>query len=165
MGLHTGADLKRLSEPELVRHFGKSGKFFFKIVRGVDEREVQPHRETKSIGAEDTFPFDLTTPDDLQDALMKITRTVYDRLLRSGLKGRTITLKIKYHDFKQVTRSHSSATGIEDKEMIFRTAIDLLLATGIEKKKIRLLGISLSNFSESLPRQNQEDAVDQLKLF
>jgi DNA polymerase-4 len=165
MGLHTGADLKKLSEPELVRSFGKSGKFFFKIVRGIDDRDVQPHRETKSIGAEDTFPFDLTSLDDLQDELMKITRTVCDRLLRNALKGRTLTLKIKYHDFKQVTRSHSFAAGIDEKDTIFQTAIDLLLATGIENKKIRLLGISLSNFSDSLPRQKQEDVVDQLKLF
>ena len=165
MGLHTGADLKRLSEPDLVRHFGKSGKFFFKIVRGVDEREVQPHRDTKSISAEDTFPYDLTTLEDLQDALMKIARTVYDRLLRSALKGRTVTLKIKYHDFKQVTKSHSFPTGIDDKETILKTAIDLLLGTGIENRKIRLLGISLSNFSQSLSGQNQEDAADQLKLF
>ena len=165
MGLHTGADLKRLSEPDLVRHFGKSGKFFFKIVRGVDEREVQPHRDTKSISAEDTFPYDLTTLEDLQDALMKIARTVYDRLLRSALKGRTVTLKIKYHDFKQVTKSYSFPTGIDDKETILKTAIDLLLGTGIENRKIRLLGISLSNFSQSLSGQNQEDAADQLKLF
>jgi DNA polymerase-4 len=106
-----------------------------------------------------------STLDDMQDALMKITRTVYDRLLRNALRGRTITLKIKYHNFKQVTKSHSFATGIDEKETIFRTAIDLLLATGIENKKIRLLGISLSNFSENLPRQKQEDGVDQLKLF
>jgi DNA polymerase-4 len=165
MGLHTGADLKRLSEPELVRNFGKSGKFFFKIVRGIDDREVQPHRETKSIGAEDTFPYDLTSLDDLQDELMKITRTVCDRLLRNALKGRTVTLKIKYHDFKRVTKSHSFPTGIDDKETIFQTAIDLLLETGIEKRKIRLLGISLSNFTESLSRQRQEDPADQLKLF
>src|SRR5687767_6476844 len=60
MGLHTGVDLKKLTEAELTKHFGKTGKFFYKIVRGIDEREVEPHRETKSVGAEDTFPYDLT---------------------------------------------------------------------------------------------------------
>jgi DNA polymerase-4 len=165
MGLHTGADLKKLAETDLIKYFGKSGKFFFKIVRGIDEREVQSHRETKSIGAEDTFPYDLTTLDDLHDALMKITRTVYDRLLRHGLKGRTVTLKIKYHDFKQVTKSHSFAAGVDEKETIFKTAQDLLLASGIDNKKIRLLGISLSNFGETMSRQNQTEGSDQLKLF
>ena len=105
MGLHTGADLKKLSESELIKHFGKAGRFFFHIVRGHDPREVQPNRETKSVGAEDTFPYDLTTTDEMCAELDKIARILTDRLERNGLKGRTITLKLKYHDFKQVTRS------------------------------------------------------------
>lgn len=165
MGLHTGADLKKLSEAELIKHFGKSGQFFFSIVRGIDVREVQPHRETKSIGAEDTFPYDLTSLEDMHDALLKITKIVFDRLLNHGLKGRTITLKIKYHDFKQVTRSHSFAEGIDERETIYNTARELLSATDIDKKKIRLLGISLSNFGHVMLRQKFEDTGDQLKLF
>ncbi len=165
MSLHTGADLKKLTEAELTKHFGKSGHFFFSIVRGIDEREVQPHRETKSIGAEDTFPYDLTAIEDMQDSLLKITKTVYDRLLRKGLKGRTITLKIKYHDFKQVTRSYSFPNGIDDKEIIYQTAMELLKGTDLDNKKIRLLGISLSNFGDSIVRQKGEDPADQLRLF
>ncbi len=165
MGLHTGADLKKLSEAELIKHFGKSGQFFFSIVRGIDDREVQPHRETKSIGAEDTFPYDLTSLEDMHDALLKITKIVFDRLLNHGLKGRTITLKIKYHDFKQVTRSYSFAEGIDERETIYNTARELLSATDIDKKKIRLLGISLSNFGHVMLRQKFEDTGDQLKLF
>lgn len=165
MGLHTGADLKKLTEGELIKNFGKSGKFFFRIVRGIDDREVQPHRETKSIGAEDTFPYDLTTPEEMYDALLKITKTVYDRILRKGLKGRTITLKIKYHDFKQVTRSHSLAGGTDDRETIFNTARELLSATDLQNKKIRLLGISLSNFGSEGFRQRADDQDDQLRLF
>lgn len=165
MGLHTGADIKRLSEEALVHHFGKSGVFFYRIVRGIDNREVQPHRETKSIGAEDTFPFDLTSIDDMCDELLKITRTVYERLLRKSLKGRTLTLKVKYHDFKSVTRSHSFPEGIDDRELIYHTACDLLRATEPENKKIRLLGISLSNFGNIAPSGPGESSGDQLQLF
>lgn len=165
LGLHTGADIKELSEESLVHHFGKSGAFFYRIVRGIDEREVQPHRETKSIGAEDTFPFDLTSVEDMCDELLRITRTVYERLLRKGLKGRTLTLKIRYHDFKSVTRSHSYPEGIDDRELIYKTACDLLLATEPENKRIRLLGISLSNFGSMTATAAGDNAGDQLQLF
>lgn len=164
MGLHTGADLKNLTEAELTKHFGKSGKFFFNIVRGIDDRPVQSHRTTKSIGAEDTFPYDLTSLEDMHDALLKIVRTVYDRLLKKGLKGRTITLKIKYHNFKQVTRSKSFDGEVEEKETIYDTAKQLLSFTDPENKKIRLLGISLSNFGDD-STQPEPDADNQLKLF
>lgn len=165
MGLHTGADLKRLSETELHRHFGKSGAFFYRIVRGIDDREVQPNRELKSVGAEDTFPYDLTEPDDMHDELLKIARTVYNRLLKKGLKGRTITLKIKYHDFRQVTRSHSFSEGTDDRELIFKTAWNLLSAVGTADKKIRLLGITLSNFAQPVLTRGSDAGNDQLQLF
>ena len=165
MGLHTGADLKRLTELELKKHFGKSGAFFYKIVRGIDEREVQPHREAKSIGAEDTFPFDLTSVEDLRDELLKITKTVYNRLLKKGLKGRTITLKVRYHDFKQVTRSQSFPEGIDDRAIIYRTACELLAGSESEEKKVRLLGLSISNFGQPMPSHPDDKRDDQLHLF
>ncbi|MGC1240073.1 MAG: DNA polymerase IV [Chryseosolibacter sp.] len=165
MGLHTGADLKRLSEAELQKHFGKSGAFFYRIVRGIDDREVQPDRETKSVGAEDTFPYDLTEQEDMHDELRKITKTVYTRLLKNGLKGRTITVKIKYHDFRQVTRSHSFPEAIDDRELIFTTACALLAATDVSNKKIRLLGITLSNFGQQELARGSDIKGDQLQLF
>jgi len=165
MGIIKGADLKKLSEPELIRHFGKSGKFYYKIVRGIDDRDVMPHRDTKSIGAEDTFPYDLTQLEEMQAALEKIASLVHDRLQRHQLKGRTITLKIKYHDFKQVTRSKSFSQAIGDFETICSTAIQLLTGSEPEGKKIRLLGITSSNFNEPGPKQSKEDLSDQLRLF
>ena len=165
MGLHTGADLKKLSESELIKHFGKAGRFFFHIVRGHDPREVQPNRETKSVGAEDTFPYDLTTTDEMCAELDKIARILTDRLERNGLKGRTITLKLKYHDFKQVTRSHSLNEATNNGELILATAKQLLTATDIDDRKVRLLGISLSNFGDLVPRSRKEEVTDQLKLF
>lgn len=167
MGLHTGADLKKLSEAELIRHFGKPGKFYYKIVRGIDDREVQPHRETKSVSAEDTFPYDLKEPEEMDEALDKIAGIVQDRLQRHGLKGRTITLKIKYHDFRQVTRSQSFPLVVDDLETIGATAKQLLVATDLNDVKIRLLGISISNFGETVGGQKKEikDSTDQLTLF
>jgi DNA polymerase IV len=147
MGLHTGADLKKLSEHELVRRFGKSGRFFYKIVRGIDERAVQMHREIKSVGAEDTFAYDLKDTDEMFEELEKIARIVCDRLDKRNLKGRTITLKIKYHDFTQVTRSHSFVAGVENFDTIFETVKMLLMSTDTEEVRIRLLGISISNFN------------------
>lgn len=165
LGLYTGADLKRLSESELHRHFGKSGAFFYRIVRGIDDRQVQPNREMKSVGAEDTFPYDLTEAEDMHDELLKIARTVFNRLLKHGLRGRTITVKIKYHDFRQVTRSHSFAEGTDDRELIFKTAWDLLSAEGFADKKIRLLGITISNFAQAILTRGSDNRSDQLQLF
>ena len=164
MGLHTGADLKKLSEAELIRRFGKSGAFFYKIVRGVDDRRVIPDRETKSVGAEDTFPYDLMSIEEMDQALDKIGATVHRRLQNHELKGRTITVKIKYSDFRQVTRSQSFPEGFADLEKITMYAKQLLRAADPEDQKIRLLGISVSNFN--LPEKYpHKDESGQLKLF
>jgi DNA polymerase-4 len=162
MGLFTGADLKKLPEDEMVGHFGKAGRFYYQIARGIDNREVQPNRETKSIGAEDTFAYDLTEIDEMYAELDKLSQTVCNRLQHYQLKGRTITLKIKYNDFKQITRNHSVTEPISDLEIILQAAKKLLLATEPEGKKIRLLGVTLSNFGEIVPKQKR---TDQLELF
>ncbi len=164
-GLHTGADLKKLTEEELIEHFGKVGKFYFKIVRGIDTREVQPHRAHKSMGAEDTFSFDLTTIEDMNEQLEKIAIIVCNRLIKYNLKGRTLTVKIKYHNFKQITRNHSFQKGISDLETITNTAKQLLSKTDLQNKKIRLLGISLSNFTEVVLHIKEKKKENQLKLF
>jgi DNA polymerase-4 len=164
MGLHTGADLKKLTEEELTKHFGKPGKFYYKIVRGIDDREVQPNRETKSVGAEDTFPYDLKEVEEMHEALEKIAKIVSNRLQKHGFKGRTITLKVKYHDFKQVTRSLSVPVGTNDLKIITETAKQLLSTAGLENKKVRLLGISLSNFGELEAAERRKEISDQLSL-
>jgi DNA polymerase-4 len=166
MGLHTGADLKKLSEEEMTRHFGKTGRFFYQIVRGIDNREVQPHRETKSLAAEDTFSYDLTSIEEMEAELDKITETVCRRLQQYQLKGRTVTLKIKYSDFRQITRNQSFHDGINDSETISATAKSLLAATGVDEVRIRLLGISLSNFNPpAAPKPKEGKPTDQLSLF
>lgn len=161
MGLHTGADLKKLTEQNLVQLFGKTGHFYYKIVRGIDDREVQPHRETKSLGAEDTFAYDLTTVDEMNAELDKIALTVAGRLEKYQLKGRTVTLKIKYSDFRQITRNQSFLQPIGDLATIATAAKQLLLKTDPVDVKIRLLGITLSNFGDDAPAQ----PAQQLSLF
>lgn len=161
MNLHTGADLKKLREDDLVQHFGKTGRFYYRIVRGEDDRPVQPHRETKSVGAEDTFPHDLTTLEEMYPELDKIALTVANRLQKYQLKGRTVTLKIKYSDFRQITRNQSLPQGINDLETIVATARQLLVKTDPTDVKIRLLGITLSNFGEEKPATG----TAQLTLF
>jgi DNA polymerase-4 len=165
MGLHTGADLKNLSEHDLVKSFGKSGHFFYNIVRGIDERLVQPNRETKSVGAEDTFSYDLNELEEMNKELDKLTIKVAERLQRYGLKGRTITLKIKYSDFKIITRSQSFIQSLNDNATIAATARQLLLQTEPEGRNIRLLGITLSNFGELVPKPKNDNGKGQLKLF
>jgi DNA polymerase IV len=164
LGLHTGADLKKLSEHQLMKHFGKSGRFFYQIVRGIDNRPVQPDRETKSVSAEDTFAHDLTTLEEMNEALETISEVVGKRLQRLSLKGRTVTLKIKYHDFKQITRSHSFDKAVTTVEKLSEAAKQLLAGTDLTDKKIRLLGVGLSNF-EGVIMPKQEQETDQLKLF
>jgi DNA polymerase-4 len=165
MGLFTGADLKNLTEDELVNHFGKSGRFFYRIVRGIDERAVEPDQETKSVGAEDTFPYDLTTLEEMELELDKLAVIVYNRLTKNNLKARTVTLKVKYSDFKQITRSQSFPAPTGDLEIISATAKKLMAATFTDGQKIRLLGVSTSNFGELVVRQKVDDSTSQLSLF
>ena len=164
MHLHTGADLKQLSEQVLSNYFGKSGKFYYRIVRGIDERPVQPYRETKSLAAEDTFEHDLVSTEEMHTELKKLAEKVSSRLEKNKLKGRTVTLKIKFNDFKQITRNLSLPDPVFSYEDIFDIAVKLLENVDLEEKPIRLLGISLSNFNEIILLQRSGDPY-QLSLF
>ncbi|RZK76676.1 MAG: DNA polymerase IV [Pedobacter sp.] len=164
MHIHTGADLKKLSEQELINYFGKSGRFYYKIVRGIDEREVRSSRETKSLAAEDTFAYDLISLEEMHVELSKLALKVASRLEKKQLKGRTVTLKIKYSDFKQVTRNHSLGYPIGDYDSIFEASKSLLENVDLEDKQVRLLGISLSNFGEVQVMRKFTDPY-QLSLF
>jgi DNA polymerase IV len=162
MGIFSGADLKRLSQQELTTHFGKAGQFYYQIVRGIDDREIQPHRELKSLGAEDTFARDLTSVTEMHGELEKIAATVHQRLLKKQVKGRTITLKVKYADFSQVTRNLSTNTPTNNLEQILETAKNLLQKVDLEDRPVRLLGIQISNFG--IP-ELRTGPPEQLNLF
>jgi len=163
MQLYTGADLKSLSEKELIKHFGKQGRFYYQIVRGIDNRPVQPHRKTKSVGVEDTFEQDLTALRDMNEELEKIAKKLIERVQRHKLKGRTLTLKIRFNDFSIITRSKSFLHVVDDYANILQTAKELLSKElSDENKQVRLLGITLSNFNEVSIIKNDPS---QLSLF
>ncbi|WP_231464324.1 MULTISPECIES: DNA polymerase IV [unclassified Pedobacter] len=157
MQLNTGADLKKLTEQQMVAQFGKTGKFYYKIVRGIDERPVQAHRETKSVGAEDTLANDTNEASVMHSLLNQISSTVARRLEQKQLKGKTITLKIKFEDFKQITRSRSFAAPVYSAEIIYSEAINLLNEAEIGFAKVRLLGITVSRFYDDLIVDGEKD--------
>ncbi len=160
-GIFTGTDLKQRTKQELTKLFGKNGEFFFRMVRGMDDRPVQPGRLVKSIGAEDTFENDLAEREELIQELDKLADKVAKRLESKHRKGRTLTLKIKFSNFVQITRSQSFDRYVSDKETLFTTAALLLDKVGLLDQKVRLLGITLSNF----PSVQKEPSAAQLNLF
>lgn len=164
MGLHTGADLKKLSEAEMTVHFGKPGKFYYQVVRGIDNREVQPDRETKSVSVEDTYQEDLTIQEAILPELEILSEKLATRLQNFGLKGRTITVKFKFNDFTIMTRSHSLTGLVNDKLEIFNVVKLILDKAPVEEKRVRLLGVGVSNF-ELPQKENHKTTASQLKLF
>lgn len=165
MQLFTGADLKKLSEQEMLQHFGKPGRFYFQMLRGIDNRPVQPHRVTKSVASEDTFEADLADIQNMYAELDKIAERLVRRLDKYELKGRTLTLKVKFSDFKQITRNHSFPELVNDKENLLAAAQALLGKIDREGKKVRLLGISLSNFELPQHQERKGGNPFQLELF
>ena len=131
-------------------------------MRGIDEREVEPFRETQSVGAEDTFPEDLFEEEELIKEIDRIAEVVARRLMKHNLKGRTVTLKIKYNNFKLITRSRSINSSTDNAETIAMHARQLLETTLPTPRGIRLLGISLSKFNDITPVPDSSNP--QLKL-
>lgn len=165
MGIHTGVDLKRLSEREMIQHFGKPGRFYYHIVRGIDNREVQSERETKSVSVEDTYQEDLITKDTMLAELKILSERLAVRLQRSELKGRTITVKFKFHDFKIITRSQSFSVLADDQQFFIKIIEQILDKTDLYNKRVRLLGIGISNFKVSEEKTLGLKTNAQLKLF
>lgn len=146
LGIKTGADLKRLSREELVKLFGKVGNYYHDIAHGLDERPVNPGRERKSLGQEITFDTDLDNRDEMLSILEKLAESIENDLKKYNLQGRTITLKVKYYDFKSITRSITPGENIAAAGVIMKYIGPLLDKTEAGRKKVRLLGISISNF-------------------
>ncbi|HSF53395.1 MAG TPA: DNA polymerase IV [Algoriphagus sp.] len=145
LGIHTGLDLKQFSLQFLTKKFGKSGIHYFNIVRGIHLSEVQPHRVRKSLSAENTFEKDLINLLELEENLRQIFDEVIRRIERSGIKGRTVTLKIKFSDFTLQTRS-KTLEQYPDEQMIWKIALELLNQEEI-LQPVRLLGLGLSNLN------------------
>jgi len=159
-GVFTGADLKKWTETDLLRKFGKVGSFYFGIVRGQDDRAVEPNRVRKSIGAEESYADDLVDRHQMFNALEEICTCLQKRVEESETSGRTLTLKVKYADYQQVTRSRTFLESLHDRHVIMETAMSLLDSTEAQLKRVRLLGLSLSN----LDCEREEEEHVQLTL-
>jgi DNA polymerase-4 len=149
LGIFTGLELKAFSEYELIRHFGKVGSYYYYIARGIDNRIVEPYRAQKSVGAENTFETDLSEPDDLLNELLIIANILIERITRSKAFGKTLTLKIKFNDFKQITRSKTFNYEIDSFELLWNATFEIFSGVEFKNQKIRLLGISVSNLTNS----------------
>jgi DNA polymerase IV len=159
LGIHTGADLKKWDLVSLLRNFGKAGVFFYDIVRGIDERPVEPDQERKSVGTELTYEKDLITRFEIIAELYRLEKELMERLEHSETTGRTITLKVKFSDFKQITRSKTLQNYIRDFDTLHKEVSDIRKLLKLEGSRIRLLGLSISNLET-------EDCSDrQLYLF
>jgi DNA polymerase-4 len=145
MGIWFGRDLKKIDRFELIRLFGKSGNYYYDICRGIDHRSVEPFRERKSVGAEQTFSTDLFQEKDLESELLQISDILWERYGRSKAKAKTLTLKYKYADFEQHTRSKTNPGWFTTKNAMIEEAKELLHSESFTKG-IRLLGLTLSNF-------------------
>jgi len=155
MGILYGSDLLRFSLTSLEQYFGKNGKRYYNLARGIDNRTVKPHRERKSIGAERTFSSDIDNAEDLLPHINSIAKTVAKRCQENGKKGRTITLKIKYGDFTQITRgTTSNQYKYLENEIIDQTKKLLFDIDRIERG-VRLLGITVSNFDNGKKNTKQ----------
>ncbi|MFV1448978.1 DNA polymerase IV [Maribacter sp. HS] len=146
LGIFTGKDLKSKSFEFLAENFGKSGPYYYHVVRGIHNSEVKPHRIPKSVGAERTFNENLSSEVFMLERLEHIAQELERRLTKSKVAGKTITLKIKYSDFTLNTRSKTMPYFIADKDLILETAKDLLYQEELQNS-VRLLGISLSNLN------------------
>lgn len=159
LGVRTGADLRRLSEIELVRHFGKVGRHYYRIVRAQDDRPVNPNRIRKSIGAERTYFEDVHRPADMREKLDFLVDKVFDYMEQADNFGRTVTLKMKTPDFRIFTRSRSFTGEVRRRERL-RETLHALLAENVEEVgSVRLLGVAVSNLE-----REQEAAGTQLIL-
>jgi DNA polymerase-4 len=160
LGIETGRDLKAQTLPFLQRHFGKSGSFFYWIARGIDERPVRADRIRKSVGAENTFSQDLHDFESMREALQPILDRLWRHCESAGVRGRTVTLKVKYADFQLITRSRSLTNPIADRNELERLSLELLSALMRVPKGVRLLGITLSTLST-----NAADSSSQMRLL
>jgi DNA polymerase-4 len=146
LGIFTGKDLKEKSLEYLVEHFGKSGAFYYQVVRGVHNSEVKPDRLVKSVGTEHTFNENLVSEVFMEEKLDAIAGELERRLKKKKIAGKTVTLKIKYSDFTVQTRSKTLQYFISDKSLIMEAVKDLLYQEK-PKESVRLLGISLANLN------------------
>jgi DNA polymerase-4 len=156
LGIGNGRDLKMIPREELVRRFGKAGRYYFDIARAIDHREVNPNRIRKSLGAERTFEEDVTEDTDIITQTKRIYDILIDRVEKADVKGKTLTLKIKYNDFEVFSKSQSLQHYTSDGDEIKLISMELIKKILPAKKGIRLIGLTLSNLNtEDNPSAHQ----------
>lgn len=154
LGIKNGADLRTKDKAFLAEHFGKNGLYFYDIARGIDNRPVNPNRERKSVGAEQTFQKDVIRIDEVFNHLESIANECFRRLEKTGKMGKTITLKIRYSNFETITKSKTFSGTIASQEVFRMALLQVLKLVDEWEKPIRLLGVSVSNFDEDGARLN-----------
>jgi DNA polymerase-4 len=160
LNIRTFRELRQTPVTFLEKKFGKHGVKMHQLAMGEDERDVMPEHDVKSIGHEQTFPYDITSLDMAKKELLALGNKVARRMRRQGVTGKTVTLKVKYNDFVQITRSTTLPKHTDDGLGIYSTACRLLKKTEVTIKPIRLLGISLSQLN-LLGMETQRSLFDQ----
>jgi len=161
LGIQTGKDLKKLSLAQLQQHFGKSGLYYYNISRGIDNRAINSHRISKSIGVEITFQQDIKTRQEVVQHLRSLLANALKKTAEKQLAARTLTVKIKYHDFVQITRSRTLPYSITKTTNTLAVLENLLSNTDIGNRNVRLLGVTLS----SLDNEPELNRCRQIDLF
>lgn len=161
LGIQTGKDLKHLSLEILQQHFGKSGLHYYNIARGIDNRPVVSYRKSQSVGVETTFQQDINNTQTILEHLQQLFDKALTRVTEKQLSAHTVTVKIKYHDFVQITRSRTLPQTITASIPIKDILVSLLKNTDVGQRDVRLLGVTLS----SLDEQSVQSPVEQIDLF
>jgi DNA polymerase-4 len=146
LGIHTGLDLRRQTRDFLIEQFGKAGSYYYGVARGEDDRPVNPDRTRKSVGAETTFERDLTQWEAVAPAMAPLFAKVWESCAKAGRAGRTVTVKVKFADFRQITRSRSYAQPVPAREALEDIGLDLLRPVFPPPRGVRLLGVTMSGF-------------------
>lgn len=147
LNIYTGSDLRICDRIFLNKHFGKFGTYLFDVVRGIDKREVKPHRERKSISVERTYDEDLFTIEIIKEKIDDLTSLLAKTLEKKEIKGKTVNLKVRYSDFNTLTRSKTLPHYFSDKRTLIKIIFDLLIPLLVDGKGIRLLGVGISNLN------------------
>lgn len=153
LGIHTGSDLKACSQSMLTLKFGKAGRLYYDFAHGIDPRQVEAVRERKSVGCESTFQQDIVSFQEIDAELVNIVDELVRRLSKKNFKGHTLTLKVKFSDFSQITRSVTEPRAIPGGDSILEVARRLTSMPGILEKPVRLLGLTMSNSHDDEPSE------------
>ena len=167
LGIATGADLAAKDRAWLAQHFGSFGEYLYRAARGIDDRPVRSNRIRKSVGGERTFHEDQHEPGELRETLERIIEIVWERIERAEAKGRTVTLKLKYNDFRIMSRARSLPRNVAGRDEFAQVARDILEELLPLPRPIRLMGLTLSNLDRDgdAEAERRDGKSGQLALF